>query len=81
MAGLKWPSIFNLLKTGGRYVASVAIEGPIVELDIRTLCLKNLTVMGTTYQDKICFENLIGYIERGTLKPLITETFPLSKIK
>ena len=37
--------------------------------------------MGATYQDKICFENLIGYIERGDLKPLVAKTFPLAEIK
>ena len=81
VAGSIWPSVLNLIKNGGRYVASGAIAGPIVELDIRTLYLKDLTLMGATYQDKICFENLIGYIERGELKPLVAKTYPLAEIK
>ena len=81
VAGPIWPSVLNLLKKGGRYVASGAIAGPIIELDMRTLYLKDLTVMGATYQDKICFENLIGYIERGALKPLVAKTFPLIQIR
>ena len=81
VAGPIWPSVLNVLRTGGRYVASGAIAGPIIKLDIRTLYLKDLTLMGATYQDKICFENLIGYIEKGALKPIIAKTFPLSEIK
>lgn len=81
VAGPIWQSVLDVLKSGGRYIASGAIAGPIVELDIRTLYLKDITLMGATYQDKICFENLIGYIEQGALKPLIAKTFPLTEIK
>jgi NADPH:quinone reductase-like Zn-dependent oxidoreductase len=81
VAGPIWQSVLDVLKSGGRYIASGAIAGPIVELDIRTLYLKDITLMGATYQDKICFENLISYIEQGALKPLIAKTFPLTEIK
>ena len=73
--------MLNVLKTGGKYVASGAIAGPIIELDLQTLSLKDLTLMGATHQYKICFENLIGYIKRGGLKPMIAKIFSLSKIK
>ncbi len=81
VAGTIWPFVLNVLKTGGKYVASGAIAGPIIELDLRTLYLKDLTLMGATHQDKICFENLIGYIKRGGLKHMIAKIFYLSKIK
>ena len=73
--------MLNVLKNGGRYIASGAIAGPIVELDIRTLYLKDITLIGATYQDKICFENLINYIESGRITPLVAKIFPLKKIK
>jgi len=80
VAGSQWASFLRLIKRGGRYVTAGAIAGPLVELDVRTLYLKDLTLMGCTYQDRIVFENLIGYIERGEIKPLIAQTFPLSDI-
>ena len=81
VAGDRWQSMLNVLKNGGRYITSGAIAGPFVELDMRTLYLKDLTLMGVTYQDKICFENLIKYIEGGRIRPLVAKSFPLKKIK
>jgi len=80
VAGPTWPDFLRLLKRGGKYVTAGAIAGPIVELDVRTLYLKDLTLMGCTYQEEIVFKNLIGYIERGEIKPLIAKTYPLSDI-
>ena len=81
VAGERWQSTLNVLKNGGRYITSGAIAGPFVELDVRTLYLKDLTIMGATYQDKICFENLIKYIEGKRIRPLVAKSFPLKKIK
>ena len=81
VAGPNWQSMLNVLKNGGRYIVSGAIAGPIVELDIRTLYLNDITLIGATYQDKICFENLINYIESGRITPLVAKIFPLKKIK
>jgi NADPH:quinone reductase-like Zn-dependent oxidoreductase len=80
VAGPSWPRLLDVLKRCGRYITAGAIAGPMVELDIRTLYLKDLTLMGATYQDKICFENLIGYIEKNEIKPMVAATFPLEEI-
>ena len=70
-----------MLRAGGRYVTSGAIAGPLVELDVRTLYLKDLTFYGCTYQDDAVFENLIAYIERGEIRPLVARTYPLQDIR
>lgn len=80
VAGNKWPTLLEVLKRGGRYVASGAIAGPIVELDIRTLYLKDLSLFGSTYQPDYIFENLISYIEQDEIRPLVAKTYPLSDI-
>ena len=80
VAGPAWPSLLEVLKGGGRYVASGAIAGPIVELDVRTLYLKDLSLLGSTYQSDVVFENLIGYIERGEIRPVVAKTYPLKNI-
>jgi len=80
VAGPTWPALLDLLKIGGRYVCAGAIAGPLVELDVRTLYLKDLTLMGCTYQPREVFENLIGYIERGEITPLVSATYPLDQI-
>ena len=80
VAGPGWPSLLEVLKRGGRYVTAGAIAGPMVELDVRTLYLKDLTLIGCTFQDDVVFENLVGYIERGEIRPLVAKTFALADI-
>ncbi len=80
VAGPAWPSFLEILRRGGRYVTAGAIAGPIVEFDVRTLYLKDISLFGSTFQDDIIFENLIGYIERGEIKPLVAKSYPLEQI-
>ncbi len=80
VAGPAWPGLLELLCRGGRYATAGAIGGPLVELDVRTLYLKDLSLIGCTFQDDIVFENLVGYIERGEIRPLVSQSFPLCAI-
>jgi NADPH:quinone reductase-like Zn-dependent oxidoreductase len=80
VAGPQWPELFDLLKPGGRYATAGAIAGPIVPLDVRTLYLKDLSFFGCTVLDREVFPNLIRYIERGEVQPVVAATFPLSEI-
>ena len=81
VAGPAWPFLLEVLKRGGRYAAAGAIAGPLVELDVRTLYLKDLTLIGCTFQENVVFENLVRYIERGEIRPVVAKTFPLSDIR
>ncbi|MBU2966384.1 alcohol dehydrogenase family protein [Amphritea sp. 2_MG-2023] len=80
VAGEQWPQFLQLLKPGGRYAVSGAIGGPLVELDVRTLYLKDLTLMGCTVLGEEVFHNLVQRIERGEIKPIVAQTFPLAQI-
>ncbi|WPY96411.1 hypothetical protein T8T21_18080 (plasmid) [Limimaricola variabilis] len=60
--GPRWPALLEALAAHGRYVTSGTIAGPIVELDLRTLHLKDLTLIGSTRQDPRVFTDLVGYI-------------------
>lgn len=65
----------------GRYVTSGAIAGPIVELDLRTLYLKDQSLIGSTRQDPRVFADLVEYIERGEIRPVVADSYPLSEIR
>ncbi len=80
VGGAQWPLLLNALRTGGSYASAGAIAGPVVPLDLRTLYLKDLSLLGCTFQDDSIFENLVGYIERGELRPLLAQTYALSDI-
>jgi len=80
VGGAQWPLLMDALRIGGRYASAGAIAGPVVPLDLRTLYLKDLSLFGCTFQDDIIFENLVGYIERGEVRPLLAQTYMLSDI-
>ena len=80
VGGKNWPSLIQILKRGGRYAVSGAIAGPIVELDLRSLYLKDLSLFGGTWQEDIVFDNLVRYIENNRIRPLVSKVYPLSEI-
>lgn len=73
--------LLNVLRPLGRYVAAGAIAGPMVSLDLRTLYLKHLELIGSTVGTHEEFSDLVGYIESGKIKPLLAGVYPLSEIK
>lgn len=81
VGGPYFPTLIDALTRGGRYTCSGAIAGPIVDLDLRTFYLRDLTFTGSTVIPPHVFTDLVGYIERGEVKPLVAKTFPLSEIK
>lgn len=80
VAGSAFGGMLKVLKRGGRYVSSGAIAGPLVTLDMRDFYLKDLTLIGCTAWDEPVFPNLISYIEKGEIRPLLAKTFPLEQI-
>jgi len=81
VGGKQFPILIELLKRGGRYVTAGAIAGPLVELDLRTLYLHDLELWGATVMPRGIFQNLVSYIERGEIRPLLAKTFPLADIR
>ena len=80
VAGETFGEMLKVLKRGGRYVSSGAIGGPLVTLDMRDFYLKDLTMIGCTAWDEPVFPNLVSYIEKGEIRPLLAKTFPLDQI-
>ncbi len=80
VGGPAFTHLLDLLARGGRYAVAGAIAGPVVQLDLRTLYLKDLRMLGCTIPDEGVFASLVGYIERGEIRPLVSATFPLEKI-
>ena len=76
-----WSDILWVLRRGGRYAVSGAIAGPIVALDLRQLYLKDLTFLGCTYQGGDIFPRLMGYVERGQVRPVVAKEFPLEEVR
>lgn len=81
VGGPYWPTLIDILERGGRYTCSGAIAGPMVELDLRTFYLRDLTFTGSTVISPEVMPNLIRYIERGEIKPALAATYPLEQLR
>ena len=80
VGGPEFAAWLEVLRRGGRYTTSGAIAGPIGELDLRTLYLNDLEMYGATVFHPQVFADLVGYIQRGEVSPVVAETFPLEEI-
>ena len=81
VGGPYWPVLIDVLERGGRYTCSGAIAGPMVELDLRTFYLRDLTFTGSTVITPEVMPNLIRYIENGEIKPALAATYPLDQLR
>jgi NADPH:quinone reductase-like Zn-dependent oxidoreductase len=80
VGGEAFGHMIEVLKQGGRYVSSGAIGGPLVTLDMRSFYLKDLKLIGCTAWDEPVFPNLVSYIEKQEIRPLVAKSFPLENI-
>ncbi len=80
VAGKQWPDLLEVLKPFGRYAVAGAIAGALVELDVRTLYLKDLSLFGCTVLNESVFGNLVKRIEAEEIRPVVSSTFPLSQV-
>lgn len=81
VGGPYWPHLIDILERGGRYTCSGAIAGPMVEFDLRTFYLRDLTFTGSTVIDPQVMQNLVKYIEAGEIKPALAATYPLEELR
>ncbi|HMI36877.1 MAG TPA: alcohol dehydrogenase family protein [Steroidobacteraceae bacterium] len=80
VGGAQFPQLLQILRRGGRYAVAGAIGGAIVELDLRTVYLQDLSLYGCTIPGHGLFAQLLRLIERGEIRPLISATYPLRDI-
>jgi len=80
VGGPGWGALIDALRPGGRYAVSGAIAGPVVEADLRTIYLNDLTLFGCTFTPRAVFAELVGYINAGKVRPLVSKTYPLRDI-
>jgi NADPH:quinone reductase-like Zn-dependent oxidoreductase len=81
VGGAIWPQLIAVLARGGRYTCSGAIAGPVVEFDLRTFYLRDLVFTGATIVPPGLFANLVDYIERGEIRPLVSASYPLEELR
>ncbi len=80
VGGDHFADCLDALRRGGRYTTSGAIAGPLVQLDLRTLYLNDLELYGATVFAPRVFADLVGYIERGEVRPVVAGVYALEDI-
>lgn len=81
VGGAQWHDLLDVLRPGGRLAVSGAIGAPLVPIDIRTVYLKDLSIFGCTVLEPQVFASLVTRIERGEVRPLVAQTFPLRQMR
>ncbi|MEI5680577.1 MULTISPECIES: alcohol dehydrogenase family protein [unclassified Mesorhizobium] len=85
VADLVGGAIFNdllrILRPEGRYTTAGAIAGPVVQLDLRTMYLKQLQLHGSSQGTRGDFQRIVRYIEQGLIKPLVGGVYRLSDFR
>jgi NADPH:quinone reductase-like Zn-dependent oxidoreductase len=81
VGGSGFPPLFNVIRRGGRYVTSGAISGAVVEVDLRVLYLRDITMYGATVPAADVFPTLLRRIESGSIRAVVARTYPLARVR
>jgi NADPH:quinone reductase-like Zn-dependent oxidoreductase len=77
VAGPMLPDLIEVMRSGGRYATCGAMGGPMVEIDMRRVYLKNIDIHGATQGTRAAIRD---YAISGAIKPLLAGTFPLAEL-
>ena len=75
-----FPQEVGLLKMGGTLVATGATTGYDSTLDLRFLFFKGTNLLGSTQGTKAELEQVIYWLSKNKIKPLIATTLPFSNM-
>lgn len=76
-----WQESIRSLKAGGTLVTCGATTGRSVDLDLRFLFSRNLSVLGSYMGTMSELNEVLGHVFAGRLKPVIDRTFPLQEAR
>ena len=68
------------LQRGGRIVTCGATAGHLVEINLRAVFFKSLSILGSTMGSLLELKRLLRHVERGELRPVVDSTFPLAEL-
>ncbi len=71
----------RLLKRGGSLVTCGTTSGNMIEIDMRVVFFKNLSILGSTMGGHGEFSEIIKLATQGKIKPILDSTFPIEKIR
>lgn len=76
-----WEESVRSLKPGGTLVTCGATTGPKVDIDLRFLFSRQLSLLGSYMGTMSELNEVLGHIFARRLKPVIDHTFPLKEVR
>lgn len=80
VGGPGFTALLPLLRQAGRVVIAGAVAGAVVELDVRTLYLRQRRLIGSSMHTRAHFRELAALARTGAVFPHVAATFPLERI-
>ena len=80
VSGPMLPDLIEVLTPQGRYATCGAMGGPMVEIDMRRIYLKNLEFHGASQGTRRDFAAIRDYALSGKIIPLVAGTFSLDEL-
>ncbi|MBN9245496.1 MAG: alcohol dehydrogenase family protein [Mesorhizobium sp.] len=81
VGGAVFNDLLRILRPEGRYTTAGAIAGPVVQLDLRTMYLKQLQLNGSSQGTRADFRRILRYVEQGKIRPLVGGVYKLSDFR
>ena len=75
-----WSAAMKSLVRGGRLVTCGATSGDQPPADLRRIFIRQLQILGSTLGDYAEFRDLLAFVERQAIVPVIDSVFPLERI-
>jgi NADPH:quinone reductase-like Zn-dependent oxidoreductase len=75
-----WSAAMKSLVRGGRLVTCGATSGDQPPADLRRIFIRQLQILGSTLGDYSEFSDLLGFVERQSIVPVIDSEYPLERI-
>ena len=79
--GTTFPLSFRALRKGGRLLTVGNTGGPKFEIDNRFVFGKHLSVLGSTMGTRADFDQVMGLVFEGRLRPVIDRVYPLDEVR
>ena len=76
-----WAESTRALARNGRLVTCGGTTGPLVEVNLPHLFIKNLSLLGSTMGPRESFHDIFQLAAEGALRPVVDRVLPMSKIR
>lgn len=81
VAGEGFKTLIDIGKIGSRIVNFGSTRGPVPSLLLPMMTLKEMSIIGSTMGSPEDFSDMIDFVERNKIKPIIDSIYPLEEIK